>query len=302
MLIIYYFKKFLEIILNFFFVIHFRFKYHLKFLKSTERIEFDQLKINDKLVFYDDFNNENETKKKWVDKPQWSRALADQDVIKTEWRNVEWKNSCLIIETKYEPTFFMDWAFKNGRYFNYTTAHLETNHLHPEFPTPSAHKEYKPFLKKYGLFEAKVMFDMNHGGFPAFWLMSETHHLKDGRTCILPEIDIYEYLHYKPDATYQRSQVTYHWGNSYEKLEHKHNATNLGRINLGGKFYIFGLKWTTNKLIWYINNCPVKIQLTDLPKNRVYPIINGSVTVNGAMKHYGWHTKDYWDWVRIYDL
>jgi beta-glucanase (GH16 family) len=97
---------------------------------------------------------------------------------------------------------------------------------------------------KYGYFEARIKVPGGRGTWAAFWMMPEDFHAwpLDG------EIDIMEYVGYRPDV----AQASTHC----KAYNHAEGNGKTGTHNAPGaerKFYTYGLLWTENEIVAFID-------------------------------------------------
>ena len=74
---------------------------------------------------------------------------------------------------------------------------------------------------------------------------------------------------------------------------------NNAKTSLGSRyandFFIYSLEWTSDKLVWKINNTEVFTQTSDVPQEPMYVLLAGGLDkpINGM-------TSMEIDWVRVY--
>ncbi len=95
------------------------------------------------------------------------------------------------------------------------------------------------FAQKYGYFEMRAKMPKGDGFWPAFWLMPTSGQWSS-------EIDIVEFIGDKPDTPH----YAFHYGHS-QKNQHS-LAAKAGK-DLSHDYNTYGLKWTANKLEFYLN-------------------------------------------------
>jgi len=95
---------------------------------------------------------------------------------------------------------------------------------------------------QYGYFEMRAKLPGGKGTWPAFWMMPKnfTAWPKDG------EIDIMEYVGYRPDVTQSSIHCTSFYGGNSKNGTHA--APGAER-----NFYTYGLQWTKDSITAYIN-------------------------------------------------
>ena len=127
------------------------------------------------------------------------------------------------------------------------------------------------FRQKYGIFSAKIKLgDPNAKN--AFWMLADK---------ITPHIDICRTSKGKVWSDFFSSK-----GNNVK--------TSIGS-RYANDFYIYTLEWTSDKLVWKINNTVVFTQTNDVPQEPMYVILSG-----GTDKPLNGMTSMEIDWVRVY--
>lgn len=166
-------------------------------------------------------------------------------------------------------------------------------------------ESYKKYDFTYGKVEGRMLTYKHTGNFPAFWMMPTNQSLgwpKDG------EIDIWEQI--------DNEDVSYH-------TIHSNWANNLGQSNnpakggtgrpITGNYHTFGLEWTAEKLVWFVDGKQVFSYAKSKNKNDLeqgqwpfdkdfYLILNQSVG-NGSWARPCDVNHTYvtlFDWVRVY--
>ncbi|MEI6048636.1 MAG: glycoside hydrolase family 16 protein [Bacteroidota bacterium] len=260
-----------------------------RFVKSEmfkELREYDKLKKNDDIIWYfkvkdsnkydvlkhreltfsDEFEREKLDTKKWLTNYYWGeKLLKDRYSVEsdlqayTEKENFELRNSILKINTKPRKVTGKVWSVANGfstKEFNYTSGIINSGNS---------------FRQKYGVFTAKIKLG-DPTSKSSFWMLAEK---------ITPHIDI---------CRTSKGKV---W------LDYFSAKGNNVKASLGSRysndFYIYTLEWTSNKLVWKINNTEVFRQTTDVPKEPMYVNLSG-----GLDKPIKGTTSMEIDWVRVY--
>jgi beta-glucanase (GH16 family) len=80
----------------------------------------------------------------------------------------------------------------------------------------------------------------------------------------------------------------------YFPLKGKTSKTSIGS-RYSNDFFIYTLEWTSDKLVWKINNTEVFTQTTNVPQEPMYVILSG-----GLDKQLKGMTSMEIDWVRVY--
>ena len=104
------------------------------------------------------------------------------------------------------------------------------------------------FETTFGYFECRVKLQQQVGHWSAFWLQTPTmgQHIGEPATAG-SEIDIFEYLRREGDLVHHNL----HWDGYGE--HHKHAGTDVRVPGLGEGWHTFGLLWTENEYVFYIN-------------------------------------------------
>lgn len=107
----------------------------------------------------------------------------------------------------------------------------------------------KSHNQTYGYFEARIKVPHKQGLLPAFWMVNANRVWP-------PEIDIMEAPSHKGEVI----QTTVHWpnatgGDAYSGCEHLMSG-------YSGDFHQYGVLWTPEKIVWYIDRVPVAQILT----------------------------------------
>lgn len=105
------------------------------------------------------------------------------------------------------------------------------------------------FMTTYGYFEARVYLPRERGIWAAFWLQSPTKGREiDNVADSGAEIDIFEYLGNKR----RKVQHALHW-NGYDKEHLQSRSKVLRNRQLRNGWHTFGLLWTENEYVFYVN-------------------------------------------------
>jgi len=101
----------------------------------------------------------------------------------------------------------------------------------------------------HGYVEARVKLPAGKGLWPAFWLLN-SHYVEDA-----PEIDVMEFLGDGTDTIYH----TYHYfdtSNNWQKISTPSFETK--GPDWTNSFHTFGLAWSPNELVWYVDGVETK--------------------------------------------
>jgi hypothetical protein len=237
----------------------------LWYYKIKDSNKFDILKHRE-LTFSDEFDSEKLDTKKWLTNYYWGeKLLKDRYSVEsdlqsfTEKDNFEIRNSTLKITTKPQKITGKVWSAANGfstKEFSYTSGIINTGNS---------------FRQKYGIFTAKIKLgDANAKS--AFWMLADK---------ITPHIDV---------CRTGKGKV---WSD-YFSAKGNNSKTSIGS-RYANDFFIFTLEWTSDKLVWKINNTEVFVQTSDIPQEPMYVLLAG-----GTDKPLSGMTTMEIDWVRVY--
>ena len=237
------------------------------YFKTKDLNKFDVLKRRE-LTFCDEFDGDKLDVSKWIPNYYWGeKLLNDRYSIEndlqayTEKENFEIRNSVLKIITRPQKTSSKVWTTNKGfvvREFDYTSGIVCSG---------------ASFRQKYGIFQAKIKLG-NANAKSAFWMLADK---------ITPHIDV---------CKTSKGKVWF----DFFPLEGNAAKTSLGK-RYAGKFYIFTLEWTADKLVWKINNTVVFTQTSGIPQDPMYVLLSG-----GLDKPVSGTTLMEIDWVRIYQF
>ena len=237
------------------------------YFKIKDSDKFDVLKHRD-LTFSDEFDSDKLDTKKWLTNYYWGeKLLKDRYSVEsdlqayTEKENFELRNSILKINTKPQKVNGKVWSAAHGfstKEFSYTSGIINSGNS---------------FRQKFGVFTAKIKL-----GDPiaksAFWVLADK---------ITPHIDI---------CRTSRGKVWF----DYFSANGNTSKTSLGS-RYSKDFFIYTLEWTSDKLVWKINNTEVFTQTSDVPQEPMYVLLAG-----GLDKPIAGMTSLEIDWVRVYQL
>ena len=235
------------------------------YFKIKDSNKFDILK-NRELTFSDEFDSEKLDSKKWLTNYYWGvKLLKDRYSVEsdlqayTEKENFEIRNSILRITTKPQRITGKVWSTANGfstKEFIYTSGLINSG---------------ASFRQKYGVFIAKIKLgDPNAKS--AFWMLADK---------ITPHLDVC------------RTSGGKVWFDYFSTKGNK-SKTSIGS-RYSNDYFIYTLEWTSDKLVWKINDTTVFSQTTDVPQEPMYVLLSGGLDkpINGI-------TSMEIDWVRVY--
>jgi hypothetical protein len=235
------------------------------YFKIKDSNKFDILKHRE-LTFSDEFESEKLDTKKWLTNYYWGdKLLKDRYSVEsdlqayTEKENFEIHNSILKINTKPQKVSGKVWSAAHGfsqKEFNYTSGLINTG---------------GSFRQKFGVFTAKIKLG-DPNAKCAFWMLADK---------ITPHIDI---------CRTSKGKV---WSD-YFSAKGNTSKTSIGS-RYSNDFFIFTLEWTSDKLVWKINDTEVFVQTSDIPQEPMYVNLAG-----GLDKPISGPTSMEIDWVRVY--
>jgi hypothetical protein len=235
------------------------------YFKVKDSDKFNILK-NRELTFSDEFESDKLDTKKWLTNYFWGdKLLKDRYSVEsdlqtyTEKENFEIRNSILKINTKPQKMNGKVWSASLGfttKDFNYTSGLINSGNS---------------FRQKYGVFKAKIKLgDPNAKN--AFWMLADK---------ITPHIDI---------CRTSNGKIWF----DYFSVKGNSAKTSLGS-RYSNDFFIYSLEWTSDKLVWKINDTEVFTQTTEVPQDPMYVVFAGGLDkpINGM-------TSMEIDWIRVY--
>ncbi len=235
------------------------------YFKVKDSNKFDVLKHRE-LTFSDEFDSDKLDTKKWLTNYYWGeKLLKDRYSVEsdlqayTEKDNFEIRNSILKINTKPQKVTGKVWSATKGfstKEFSYTSGLINSGNS---------------FRQKYGIFTAKIKLgDPNAKN--AFWMLADK---------ITPHLDV---------CRTSKGKVWF----DYFSAKGNNVKTSLGS-RYANDFFIFTLEWTSDKLVWKINDTEVFTQTSDVPQEPMYVLLAG-----GTDKPLNGMTSMEIDWVRVY--
>lgn len=177
--------------------------------------------------------------------------------------NVLLSNGKLLIITKRQNYQFRDSTFQ------YTSGRIKSS-----------------FAKKYGYFEVKAKTPEGKGFWPAIWL-----HSGQGADCTYREIDLYEGVgnipNYTSNNAYTQDSINCINNslsiNGWNSIQNKYTHP----TNINGSEHIWGLEWSPNVLIFYLDG----IELRRIPTNGKFEMPM-DIILNTALQRYTYDVKD----------
>jgi hypothetical protein len=235
------------------------------YLKVKDSDKFNLLKQRE-LIFSEEFEGDKLDNKKWLTNYYWGdKLLKDRYSVEsdlqayTEKENFEQRNSILRITTKSQKVNGKVWSATTGfstKEFSYTSGLINS---------------CNSFRQKYGIYTAKIKLgDPNAKS--VFFMLSDK---------ITPHIDICRTSNGKVWFDYFSARG------------------NVSKSSIGSRysndFFIYTLEWTSDSLVWKINDTEVFRQTSDIPQEPMYMLLAG-----GLDKPITAMTSMEIDWVRVY--
>jgi Glycosyl hydrolases family 16 len=235
------------------------------YFKVKDSDKFNILKSRE-LTFSDEFDSEKLDTKKWLTNYYWGEKLlkdrysAESDLqAYTEKENFEVRNSILRINTKPQRVTGKVWSAARGfttKEFSYTSGLINSG---------------TSFRQKYGIFTAKIKLG-NPNARSSFWMLADK---------ITPHLDI---------CRTSRGKVWF----DYFSTKGSTSKSSVGS-RYSNDYFIYTLEWTSDKLVWKINNAEVFSQTKDIPQEPMYVLLAGGLDkpINGM-------TSMEIDWIRVF--
>lgn len=228
------------------------------------------------LVWEDNFNN--------LDLSTWKVAnnfdhYGEPQVYTNRPDNVFISNGNLVIRLKnemYHSTNMSHWTC-NHEWYSYTSGWLETK--------PSKNVQY-------GLIMARIKLPYGYGYWPAFWTF------KGGGVSATnaAEIDIFEMLGYLPPTTITTNIHTDYGNEPNNYQEHPISSYE-------DTYHIYAIAWSPTKIVWYVDNIPIRITNNHGIVDPVRIILNFAVDQYHMPNNSTQFPADmYVDYVKVYEL
>ncbi|MBI9053013.1 MAG: family 16 glycosylhydrolase [Bacteroidales bacterium] len=237
--------------------------------KLEKQNNFDKLSEWE-LTFEDRFEGNKLDADKWMTGYYWGKNLLNDDYVQVSEKqfykdsNIELNNNTLKISTKQEKVNGKVWDPAMGFYtkdFDYTSGLIQTG---------------QSFRQQYGLFKAKVKVNHSYPVHHAFWLLGEK---------ITPEIDIFKF----GKKSSSKIELANYWNGDQNKKA-------IGGLNFAKDYFIYSLEWTSDKLIWKVNDVVLFEQTEGIPQEPMYIVLSSGIhqegQTNGSLMEI--------DWVRVY--
>lgn len=146
---------------------------------------------------------------------------------------------------------------------------------------------------KYGYFECYALLNKQRGMHSAFWLQSPLVTKGADPAIYGAEIDIFEYLAIEPNNIYK----TVWW--DYQNMKSTQKVTSVP--NIGKGFHTFGLEWTPEEYVFYIDNSEVWRTSKAVSQIEQYIILSTEYSGwGGDPNPYTLPDKVIFDYVKVY--
>lgn len=154
------------------------------------------------------------------------------------------------------------------------------------------------FESKYGYYECRAKMNYGIGPHVAFWLQTNTMGVENNNPAANgAEVDIFEY-HKK---TSNQIHHNIHW-NGYGAA-HKQSGTKVFVDNIDKGFHTFGLLWTDEEYVFYVDGKETWRTKDGLSHIKEYMILSTELTGFGGDPKLGTYPDSVvFDYVRVYQL
>ena len=254
---------------------------YLNLKKSPRFQKYFALKSSDKFAFFnkwqlsfeDDFEGKQLNRSLWITMYYWGKKLLGESYSLsgerhyfTDGKNVEVNDGVLKIFTRKEKANGKIWN-ENGGFapadFDFTSGIINSG---------------ESFRQKYGIFKAKIRFSNSTPVNHLFWLSADKK---------VPQLVIVR--------TSEKHKFIF---SSFWSKDSKHSISDFNGSKFLNNFFIYTLEWSSDKLIWKINDVPVKVQTNNIPQEPMY--INFSSGVFSEASDGRLPAQMEIDWVRCY--
>jgi len=152
------------------------------------------------------------------------------------------------------------------------------------------------YQTRYGYFECRARMNKQLGPHVAFWLQSNTMGVEtDNPRDNGAEVDIFEYHRKTPHNVHHNI----HW-NGYGEA-HRQVGTEIPVDSIGEGFHTFGLEWTEDEYIFYVNGKETWRTSEAVSRRPQYLILSTELTgFGGAHDHNNYPDSVLFDYVRVY--
>jgi beta-glucanase (GH16 family) len=232
-----------------------------------------------KLVFHDEFDGTDLDTGRWATCYDWNRdGCTNSGNDEEEWYlpgQVSVKDGALTLTAVRRSTPGSD-----DRTYPWASGMISTGRDHWDA------RPRRTFT--YGYFEAAIRIPPQPGMFPAFWMMPASRFTP-------PELDIMEFL-----GTTRQVSMFAHWR---ERDGDRRTARGTyGPVDFPGGYHVFGLRWTSAELSWYVDGVR-RFRVTEaerIPHVPMEVLINLAVGVPQSPPASVDSARMKVDWVRVW--
>lgn len=131
----------------------------------------------------------------------------------------------------------------------------------------------------YGFFEICAKMPSGSGFWPAFWLWQQSPYTQTVN-CWYNEIDVFEIYGYQPDIVESRAHCGF---NCPSDISH---SSEIGRhfCRYDTSYHKYGVLWLPEKIVWYIDSCPVRYMTNNINASDCIDIHNPmQIIINFAL-------------------
>lgn len=247
---------------------------------------FSQTPSNDshwQLVWEDNFNTLNTDI--WYVQDNFDHYGGERQVFIDN--NVYVENGSLICEIKNETYSCPSWAvepnwhcvrqYNTGQPYSYTSGWVETK---------------QAYNTQYGYIEARIKFPYGVGLWPAFWTFVGEGVLNSSNVA---EIDIAEMLG-ELGSEVMTTNIHKHYPDDY--------FLSIKPLNgyYWGDWHKYGVEWSPSKIIWYLDDNPIRIFPNNGIVDPVRLILGVGLRPNVNLGSMVFPYKMYTDYVKVYNL
>lgn len=153
------------------------------------------------------------------------------------------------------------------------------------------------FETKFGYFECRAKVNQTIGPHTAFWLQTpDINNTEDNPKKYGSEVDIFEYHLKTPNNVHHNI----HW-NGYQKRVHKQVGTQINYPSIKEGFHTFGLEWTENEYIFYVDGKETWRTSEAVSHRDQYLVLSTELTGFGGDYKAGTYPDSIlFDYVRVY--
>ena len=221
-------------------------------------------------TFSDEFDSGKLDRDKWLTRYYYGEellqktySLANELHYISDGNNLEFGGTHLKIITRKEMNEGLSWNPELGfiaKEFDYSSGLINSG---------------KSFRQQYGIFEAKIKFSESPELLNAFWMVGKEQ---------TPQIDVVK-ANGKCSVGVQANNNRF--------------AKSLKRSKFSGKYFIYSVEWTAEKITWRINGLEVTSTTRDIPQSEMYVVL--SAGLYKGLQNDGASPVMEVDWIRCYE-